>query len=201
MTKHARFLGILIISFCFGEQIQAQLPGDPVDEQWAPYVKMMQRVEKGNQAPNFHYLNDKGDTVSLDDFKGQNVYIDLWATWCGPCIKETPYFDKLKEKYKDENIAFVSISMDDDKEKWERWVQENEMKGHQLFANGKYSKPMFYFTIFDGRTFTPPQPGFGSAIPVFVLIDKAGKIVDNRAPLPSDPNIETALNTLLQEKE
>ena len=80
----------------------------------------------GDLAPNFTYPNIKEEQVSLSDFKGQVVYIDLWATWCGPCIKEMPNFKKLKEKYKGQNIAFLGVSFDENLAAWKKMVSENK---------------------------------------------------------------------------
>jgi thiol-disulfide isomerase/thioredoxin len=60
----------------------------------------------------FDYLNFKGGNTKLSDFKGKYVYIDVWATWCGPCRAEIPFLKKTEEKYEGKNIAFVSISVD-----------------------------------------------------------------------------------------
>ena len=67
-----------------------------------------EKLKRGNLAPEFlNYENDAGGTSSLKDFKGNYVYIDVWATWCRPCIAQIPYLKKLEEEYKNKNITFV----------------------------------------------------------------------------------------------
>src|SRR5690606_24488004 len=70
---------------------------------------------KGNPSPKFNYENHKGGTTSLDDLKGKFVYIDVWATWCGPCKAEIPFLKEVEKKYHGKNIEFVSISIDNEK--------------------------------------------------------------------------------------
>jgi hypothetical protein len=68
---------------------------------------------KGAPSPKFtNYENYNGGTTSLDDLKGKFVYIDVWATWCGPCKVEIPHLKEVEKEFHDKNIAFVSISVD-----------------------------------------------------------------------------------------
>ena len=168
--------------------------------QWQAYKELQKQVANGKPAPDFSYPDIHGNTQSLSSLKGQVVYIDLWATWCGPCVAETPYFETLKKEYAEKDVAFVSISMDSDSAKWARWVHDKNMTGYQLLAGGKHAKPVFYYTLVDGRTFDPPVDGFGTHIPVFVLIDKDGTIVDNHALRPSEEGIRQQLDALLKDE-
>src|SRR5690606_2520496 len=83
---------------------------------------------KGNPSPKFNYENHKGGTTSLDDLKGKFVYIDVWATWCGPCKREIPFLKDVEKKYHGKNIEFVSISIDDktDYETWKNFVRDRK---------------------------------------------------------------------------
>src|SRR5690606_134699 len=92
-------------------------------------------------APQFAFESIEGNTVSLADLKGKYLYIDIWATWCRPCLQQLPAMKELEEKYRDKNIEFVSISVDKDadKPKWKNMVDSREMKGIQLFAGKRTS--------------------------------------------------------------
>ena len=136
---------------------------------------------EGNPAPQFAYPDINGDVVSLNDFKGKYVYVDVWATWCGPCKTELPHLEKLQEEFKDKNIVFVSISIDDDQEPWKKMIKEKNMKGVQLFAKGWKSAIMKDYKI--------------NGIPQFILIDREGKIINVQAPRPSG-NIKEVLEKL-----
>jgi thiol-disulfide isomerase/thioredoxin len=137
-------------------------------------------------APPFDYLNHKGGNTKLADFKGKYVYVDVWATWCGPCRAEIPSLKKMEEKYHDKNIVFVSISVDTQKdfEKWKTFVTEKNLGGVQLFADKDWSSDFI--------------KSFGiSSIPRFILIDPNGKVVQADASRPSSPQLKEDLDKLL----
>ena len=135
----------------------------------------------------FDYLNFKGGNTKLSDFKGKYVYIDVWATWCGPCIAEIPFLKKVEEKYEGKNIAFVSISVDVQKdfEKWKKFVKDKQLGGIQLFADKNWNSDFV--------------KSFGiNSIPRFILIDPSGKVVSADAARPSDSKLSEQLDALLK---
>ncbi|PVW13777.1 TlpA family protein disulfide reductase [Marixanthomonas spongiae] len=143
-------------------------------------------LTKGNPSPGFDYENHKGGTTSLADLKGKNVYIDVWATWCGPCIREIPYLKELEKDYHGKNIEFVSISIDQQKdhEKWNDMVDDKNLGGIQLFADNDWkSKFVTDYAIL--------------GIPRFILIDKEGNIVSADAPRPSSKEIRPLFDSVL----
>lgn len=132
----------------------------------------------GKASPKFSYQDINGKKVSLDDFKGKLVYIDVWATWCGPCIQEIPALKQLKEDYKSKNVEIISISIDvqKDLDKWKKMVADKQLKGTQLFADNDWKSEFVKAYGID-------------AIPRFLLIDKNGNILSADAPRPSDKSI------------
>lgn len=135
---------------------------------------------------SFDYINYKGGKNKLEDFKGKYVYIDVWATWCGPCRAEIPHLKAIEAKYHDKNIVFVSISIDlqKDFEKWKKFVAEKELGGVQLFADKDWKSEFIKSYNISG-------------IPRFILIDPTGKIVKADAARPSSPNLQKELDSLL----
>ena len=132
-------------------------------------------LSEGVSSPKFNnYENYAGGTTSLDDLKGKYVYIDLWATWCGPCKVEIPYLKKIETDYHDKNIAFVSISIDRKSayEKWRKMVEDKQLTGIQLYAN-------------EDERFLDAYKVAG--IPRFILLDPKGNIISPDAPRPSNP--------------
>lgn len=86
---------------------------------------------------NLTFPNAEGNDISLSDFRGKVVYIDIWATWCGPCKKEMPAMKALEAEYKDnKDIVFMGISVDASKniQKWKDFVIKEQLPGVQLFA-------------------------------------------------------------------
>ncbi|MBI9057208.1 MAG: TlpA family protein disulfide reductase [Labilibaculum sp.] len=131
-------------------------------------------IMPGEMADDLNMKNREGVAVNLSDFKGKIVVIDVWATWCGPCKAESPFFEKLAEKYKDNsNLKFVSISIDTNLKAWEKYLAKHEKISEQLICN----RTEFEKYVLQG-------------VPRFMVIDKEGKIIDVFAPAPSKPDFE-----------
>lgn len=157
-------------------------------------IELKTQLAKGTPSPGFdNYENYAGGDVSLKDLSGKYVYVDVWATWCGPCKKEIPSLKKVEEEYHGKNIEFVSISIDDDrshggswdkaKEDWKAMVADKELGGLQLFApNGWQSQFVLDYKI--------------NGIPRFLLIDPDGNIVTPDAPRPSSAQLKELFDSL-----
>ncbi|WP_282629006.1 TlpA family protein disulfide reductase [Empedobacter sedimenti] len=143
---------------------------DSVAKKESPETEIPKELVK---APDFSLSDINGKRFDLADFKGKYVYIDIWATWCGPCKVQIPFMKQLEEQFRDAPIHFVSISLDklEDKPVWEKMVRENQMSGVQLFA-GRESNFGFDYKI--------------EYIPTFIILDKEGNIMIDRAPAPMD---------------
>jgi thiol-disulfide isomerase/thioredoxin len=138
-------------------------------------------------SPSFDYENHNGGKTKLEDLRGKYVYIDVWATWCGPCRAEIPSLKIVEDKYNGKNIAFVSISIDEMKNhsKWKSFVDEKKLEGIQLIADKNWNSDfLLAYKI--------------NSIPRFILIDPTGKIIDADAARPSEPRLQKQLDTLLQ---
>jgi thiol-disulfide isomerase/thioredoxin len=148
------------------------------------YAKV-QTLIKGNDSPKFEYENYAGGETSLADLAGKYVYVDVWATWCGPCLGEIPSLKKVEEDYHDKNIAFVSISIDekDAYDAWKKMIKEKELGGIQLMADNAWQSKFVTDYAIEG-------------IPRFILIDPNGKIVNADAPRPSNPKLIELFNEL-----
>ncbi|PID69645.1 MAG: hypothetical protein CR989_00550 [Flavobacteriales bacterium] len=141
--------------------------------------KKLKAIAPGEPSPKFvAYENYAGGTTSLDDLKGKYVYIDVWATWCGPCVAEIPSLKKVEKQYHGKNIEFVSISIDEKKsyDKWKAMIKEKELGGIQLFADNAWQSNF----ITDYQIMS---------IPRFILINPEGKIINSNAPRPSNPKL------------
>ena len=78
----------------------------------------------GKPALDFQVTDLKGEALSLENYRGQVVLLDFWATWCGPCIAEIPNVKKTYEKYKDQNFQIIGISLDRSKEPLEAYIEK-----------------------------------------------------------------------------
>lgn len=137
--------------------------------------KKMDRIAPGQPCPDFSFQDDHGKTVSLADLKGKFVYIDMWATWCGPCKGEMPDLLKLEEEFAGKDILFVSLSIDRNKDidLWKKTIEEMGLGGIQLHLGENWD----WLKIFMPSSMSVPR---------FVLLDREGKIINANMSRPSD---------------
>lgn len=81
---------------------------------------------KGNQATDFDFEDEEGKRRKLSEFKGKPIFIDLWATWCVPCLEQKPVFEHLAKQYKND-AHFLSLSLDNDRNKWLAFLKNKEL--------------------------------------------------------------------------
>lgn len=139
----------------------------------------------GNKAADFTYPDVNGKNVSLSDFKGKVILVDVWATWCGPCRGEIPHLKKLEQDMYGKDVVFLGVSVDEakDKQKWLDFIDQEKLGGIQLHASG-WSKITKDYKI--------------KGIPRFMLFDKNGNIVSADAPRPSSPELKKMIETELR---
>ena len=116
----------------------------------------------------------EGKKVSLSDFKGKVVVVDVWATWCGPCKGEIPSLQKLEEEMKGQDVVFISYSIDDmkDHDKWIKFVADEKLGGVQIMGDLAWKSGIcLNYKI--------------NAIPRFMVFNKQNQIVSIDAPRPS----------------
>jgi len=149
-----------------------------IEEKWDP-------LKPGSDVPDFTFADIDGEPVQLSDFRGQLVYIDIWATWCGPCIQEHPHWDNLKADYSEQPVAFLTVSVDNSPEPWVKMVTDKGMDGNQLYVENAWKSDIAkHFLV--------------NSIPRFILLDTEGKVIDPAAERPSG-NIRETLNKHLSE--
>ena len=135
---------------------------------------------KKSKGYGFEFTDLKGKTFSFEKYKGKVIYLDFWATWCGPCRAQFPFSKKLHEQIPaklKKDIVFLYISIDDTVEQWKEGV---ESIGLEEYENG--------FT--EGAWGSPVLQKLGiRSIPRYMIIGKDGKIVDDNAKRPSNAEI------------
>lgn len=140
------------------------------------------RLLKGQPAIDFELTDTAGVVRHLSDFKGKVLYVDFWATWCGPCIQESPHFESLSKEYAGKDIVFLPVSTDTNNKAWKRFITAHKK---QLIQYNSVDKTMHSgWSIY--------------YIPRFVLIDKDFNIVSAYAPRPSNPEAKEMIDSLLK---
>jgi thiol-disulfide isomerase/thioredoxin len=151
------------------------------------YVLTINKTGAGQPAMPFDGTTPDGKKMSLADFKGKVVLVDVWATWCGPCRAQTPHLKKLADEMKGTDVAFLSYSIDDPKDtaKWKKMIGDENMEWQQLIGDAAFKSAICVnYKI--------------TAIPRFMLFDKQGKIVSIDAPRPSAPELKPLLEKYLK---
>ncbi|MGB9696843.1 MAG: TlpA disulfide reductase family protein [Ignavibacteria bacterium] len=136
-----------------------------------PYVLKFDKAPNQKAAANFSW-EQNGKTVSLSDFKGRVILLNIWAQWCGPCKQEMPYLSQIYDEYKDKGLVIIGVSIDkaNDRAKLESYLQSN---------------PVSYLIVHDVKgdiLKTYPAPDGSDMINVFpttFIIDKKGEIVES----------------------
>ena len=133
-------------------------------------------INKKEKIKHFSYYNKEEIIAPIIDSilkinKSKVIYIDFWATWCGPCLSQMPYSNKLKETYKEKDVAFVYIGVESPEKTWKSKIDELKIDGqHYLLSTEQYDLFSEIFQI--------------NGIPHYVLINKKGEIIDGKADSP-----------------
>ncbi len=139
----------------------------------------------GRKAPGVTVRDHTGQPVSLSDFKGKVVYLDFWASWCGPCMAQVPANAALKQNFAGKDVVFLYISIDNNEASWKKALAANPL----LSASGVHT----WDKGFQGNT---PSAYQVDTIPAYFIIDRNGRLANGCAPRPGEAAV-AALNKAL----
>lgn len=175
LGKNPEKLQPLVVKF------QETYPGMMADniQQW---YQAKVKLAPGQEPPAIDLLDINGKKFSFDSYKGKVVYVDFWASWCGPCRHEMKKgAPALHHKFMNKEVVFVYISIDEKEANWKKAIQEDKIKGtHLIDLKGQVAK------IYDI-----------TAVPHYILIGKDGKIITDKAPRPTDPRTAALITEAL----
>ena len=137
----------------------------------------------GRTAPNWVMDNLSGQPVSLKQFAGHPVVLDFWATWCGPCQVELPWWNQFQKKYASQGLVIVGISEDTSMAAVRSFMTKTPLHYQIVWDGGKASLPASYGSVF--------------GLPTTLYINRQGKITQMVDGLEAKPEIEKAIRAIL----
>lgn len=151
----------------------------------------MKKQEKVNQETKQASNNKSFKTVKakyIDKYKGKIIYVDFYATWCGPCRAEIPFAKELHKKFEGKDIVFLNLCAASGKSAWEKLIKQYDLKGENYWLNNEDDKILnSYFNI--------------KGYPTYLIIDRKGKVIENNTLRPSSRDeLYKKLNQLLEKK-
>ncbi len=118
-------------------------------------------VDAGEPAPALRLATAKGDAVALDRLRGQIVYVDFWASWCGPCRRSFPWMNEMQAKYGAQGFTVVGVNVDKKRPDAERFLAQH---------------PAGFAIVYDDGGVTPTAWGV-KGMPSSYLVDRTGQVV------------------------
>ncbi len=124
----------------FQQFVSMRPADDPLRQRALRYIDDPE-LARARMAPAFAVTTTDGQRVSLDDLKGKVVLIDFWATWCPPCREALPHVREIARKFNGQPLVVLSVSLDDDEQKWKDFMAKNEMTWPQ-YRDGGFNGPI-----------------------------------------------------------
>ena len=189
--------------FNIGEQRWAEFLQDNPYPEYTKVVEEIVReaskIKPGQPAPDFTLDDLQGQSVSLSDFKGQAVFLDFWASWCGPCIEAVPHLEEIKQRTRDQKVVFLNISLDPADE-WHQAVDEYGLPGVHVHALGGWqaavaqlyqvrSIPSYFLVGPDGRL----DGRVGHVSDVEKVVSRIEKVASGKVPSSSPKSIRSEM--------
>ena len=131
------FGGLLAILFVLVQSCQSPKLG--LDSYAKDSLKKLVVLPNPPVQPEMSFTGPDGELVKLGDFKGQTILLNVWATWCAPCIKEMPTLDALQKELGSETFQVVTVSLDRTQDDAEAWFEENGIENLTAYHDGSFA--------------------------------------------------------------
>ncbi|WP_424962535.1 TlpA family protein disulfide reductase [Ekhidna sp.] len=148
--------------------------------QLSKVISQKSNLIEGTEAPNIIGLDINGERIELSDLLGSTVVVDVWASWCKPCIKSFPQMDELERRFPSSRVKFLYVSVDQHEKQWKK-------------ANDKFLADKLSIIANDESTFY--EDYLIAGIPRYIVIDSNGLIIDADAPSPLSEKLEEVIQS------
>jgi peroxiredoxin len=167
----------------FEQYLSMKPEDDPIRQRVVRYIARPE-LARARMAPPFTVTTTDGHRISMDDLQGKVVLLDFWATWCPPCREALPHIRNVAKKFQGQPLVILSVSLDEDEQKWRDFIGKNEMTWPQYRAGGYTGSVAKMFGV--------------TAIPHTFTIDADGVLQDEHV---GDASIEGKLKKLLAQAQ
>lgn len=149
-----------------------------------PYLASQTAPHVGQRAPDFTLIDSTGSPIKLSELKGKVVLLDFWATWCGGCKVEIPWYMEFETKYAKKGLATIGVSMDDDGWKSVKpFLQQHKIN----------------YPIVIGTQDIANEYGGLPSLPMTLLIDRSGKVAESHPGMVNKEEFENKIKQLLEQ--
>lgn len=153
-------------------------------------LEKLQAIHEGSVMTHGQLTTQDDKELSSASFKGQNLVLNYWATWCQPCMTDTPKFQEAAADYP--NAKFVSISIDRDINTWKTFLSDENWSGNHYWLGMNDDNPLYSFTYSDLNA--GDIKGVHVALPKYVIIGADGTIKNRSFPSPGTPEFRAELS-------
>ena len=176
------------LSVAKGVETLQELSNNPMHKAWVEHFSKKYNLDQGFDTEWLVYSNN-GESITFNELlykhQGKLLYIDIWASWCHPCLVQMPYFEKLKRAYSEKGVDFIYISIDEDPKNW-KWAEEK------------------YLSFDKGNSYRVDSSGYEllktefnlNTVPRDLLFGRNGELLHMDAPQPSSLEIQHTLNEI-----
>ncbi len=167
-----------------GDQYATSDTEEPTSGESEP-IESGEPAEPADLAPDFTVYDVNGDEVKLSDFFGRPIVVNFWATWCSPCKREMPSFERMYEKY-GEDVVFLMVNLTDG-------YQDTVKKASDFVEKNGYTFPVYFDTAYNAAiTYAV------NSIPMSLFIDARGEITRSYVGMISESVLEARIEEILE---
>ncbi len=159
-------------------------------------AKAMSTTNVGSILSDCELQKADGSMIKLSDFTSKLLVIDIWATWCSPCLTEAPFLDTLVSRFDSKDVEFISVSSDDSKAFWQEFIEENSYDYNQYWIGGNDQHPIMHLTY--TNIDDEGQSNIVMGLPTFAIINQGREIISKQEWRPSNGSLENAIRDLLK---